>query len=242
MPFPMARAGGRPPPTGYRPQLPGFQRGGMMPPQGMRRQLDPPKPMPGRRGPPGRSSGPMPAMPGNFISANGLPPPAAGGLPGLGGPPAQAPRAPTGVPPLQPRPPQGPPQRPPQQFAGGGKVADPTTGGFVSRDLSPSGGSQTDDVNARLNAGEFVIPKDVAAWKGKEFFYKLIAQARKLRSGGANGGGQPEKPKVGYAGGGTFNPGMMQGAATRPLSSYQTPAQLPVNQRPMQSPFGRGMQ
>ena len=54
--------------------------------------------------------------------------------------------------------------------------------GFVSRSLSPSGGIKTDDVRAQLNAGEFVIPKDVAAWKGLEFFYKLIAQSRKLRA------------------------------------------------------------
>ena len=78
------------------------------------------------------------------------------------------------------------------QLARGGPV-DPTTGGFVSRSLSPSGGSSTDDVNARLNAGEFVIPKDVAHWKGKEFFYKLIQQARKQNGGG---GGSP--PPTGY--------------------------------------------
>ena len=83
----------------------------------------------------------------------------------------------------------GPAQRPrgpnPQQA---------TSGGFVSRELSPSGGSQTDDVNAQLNAGEFVIPKDVAKWKGREFFYKLIQQARKQ----GQGGGQP--PTTGYGG------------------------------------------
>ena len=64
-------------------------------------------------------------------------------------------------------------------YAGGGQIRPPTTGGFVSRDLSPSNGSRTDDVDAKLNAGEFVIPRDVAAWKGKEYFYKLIQQARK---------------------------------------------------------------
>ena len=46
----------------------------------------------------------------------------------------------------------------------------------------PSNGAQTDDVPARLNAGEFVIPKDVAEWKGQEFFYKLMAQARAIRA------------------------------------------------------------
>jgi hypothetical protein len=104
-------------------------------------------------------------MPGNMISANGMPPP-------------------TGM---------------PQRMAGGGQAGrqpEPTQGGFVSRSLSPSGGSQVDDVQARLNAGEFVIPKDVATWKGKEFFYKMIAQARKNRSA-PNGG--TEKPQVGYS-------------------------------------------
>jgi hypothetical protein len=101
-----------------------------------------------------------PMMPGNMISANGMPPP-------------------TG--------------QMPQRMAGGGQAGrpEPTRGGFVSRELSPSSGSRTDDVQARLNAGEFVIPKDVAAFKGKEFFYKLIAQARKNRTGG----GQPQQPQ-----------------------------------------------
>ncbi|MBA1914389.1 hypothetical protein HLX87_24885, partial [Escherichia coli] len=34
---------------------------------------------------------------------------------------------------------------------------------------------------AQLNAGEFVVPRDVAAWKGGEFFHKLIAQSRRNR-------------------------------------------------------------
>jgi hypothetical protein len=77
----------------------------------------------------------------------------------------------------------------PGTFAAGGSVGDdPTTGGFVSSNLSPSDGAQTDDVDARLNAGEFVIPKDVAAFKGQEFFYKLMAAARKNRATLGNGG------------------------------------------------------
>jgi hypothetical protein len=76
--------------------------------------------------------------------------------------------------------------------AGGG--ADPTTGGFVSQELSPSAGAQTDDVDARLNAGEFVIPKDVAAWKGQEFFYKLMAQARAMRATAGSG----QQQQLGY--------------------------------------------
>lgn len=68
-------------------------------------------------------------------------------------------------------------------FAQGGAIPDPnaTTGGFVSQQLSPSQGQATDDIPARLNANEFVIPKDVALWKGQEFFQKLIDQSRKAR-------------------------------------------------------------
>jgi hypothetical protein len=67
-------------------------------------------------------------------------------------------------------------------FAQGGGVL-PTTGGHVPSSASPSAGAQTDDVPARLNAGEFVIPKDVVAHKGTEFFNKMIAQSRKIRTG-----------------------------------------------------------
>jgi len=75
----------------------------------------------------------------------------------------------------------GPQYEPPEPpYARGGPVA-PTTGGFVSQALSPSGGGQVDDVPARLNEGEYVIPRDVVQFKGKEFFHKLIMQARKNR-------------------------------------------------------------
>jgi hypothetical protein len=78
-------------------------------------------------------------------------------------------------------------------MAAGGPVPDDdaTTGGFVSQDLSPSEGAQTDDVPAQLNANEFVVPRDVSLWKGQEFFYKLMAQARKDRAMAGTG-------KVGY--------------------------------------------
>jgi hypothetical protein len=94
-------------------------------------------------------------------------------------------------------------------WAEGGSIPenDSTTGGFVSNELSPSAGAQTDDVDARLNAGEFVIPKDVAAWKGQEFFYKLMAQARKTRAMAENENGtaasDASEQQTGYAGNGT---------------------------------------
>lgn len=73
----------------------------------------------------------------------------------------------------------------------GGAV--PTTGGAVPLSASPSGGQQVDDVPARLNAGEFVMPKDVTSWKGEEFFQKLIEQSRKAKQGAG------AKPEVGMA-------------------------------------------
>lgn len=68
----------------------------------------------------------------------------------------------------------------------------------MSPAASPSGGRQTDDVNAHLNAGEFVLPRDVVAWKGQEFFQKLIADAR-AKSGAAPAKGKPAAPRGGPA-------------------------------------------
>lgn len=82
----------------------------------------------------------------------------------------------------------------------GGAAADEATqGGFVSTELSPSSGAQVDDVQARLNAGEFVVPKDVAGFKGTEFFYKLMAQARKLRAMYESGQDPASEASTGYA-------------------------------------------
>jgi hypothetical protein len=69
----------------------------------------------------------------------------------------------------------------------------PTDGGEVPNDASPSNGKAIDDVPARLTAGEFVVPKDVAAWKGEEYFQKLIDQSRKAK------GSASAKPAIGYA-------------------------------------------
>lgn len=71
-----------------------------------------------------------------------------------------------------------------------GGYSDPSMGfaggGPVPQSASPSAGRRVDDVPAqlpggapaRLNADEFVLPRDVAKWKGQEFFHKLIAQSR----------------------------------------------------------------
>lgn len=64
----------------------------------------------------------------------------------------------------------------------------PQDGGAIPQSASPSGGQMVDDVHAQsphgainVNADEFVIPRDVALWKGQEFFQKLIAQSRQAR-------------------------------------------------------------
>jgi hypothetical protein len=63
-------------------------------------------------------------------------------------------------------------------------------GGGIPMGVSPSHGQNVDDVPARLNAGEFVVPRDVAAWKGQEFFQNLIKKSRALSAGA------PAKPSM----------------------------------------------
>ncbi len=77
----------------------------------------------------------------------------------------------------------------------GGIPDDRTTGGFVSKHLSPSGGHHTDDIPAHLNAEEFVVPKDVTKWLGQKFFQELIKKSRQARLGA------PAHPSFGHAGG-----------------------------------------
>lgn len=67
------------------------------------------------------------------------------------------------------------------QYEEGGAVPEATSGGNVPVEASPSRGAAIDDVDAKLNAGEFVVPKDVVSWKGEEFFQKLIDGSRKSR-------------------------------------------------------------
>ena len=84
-------------------------------------------------------------------------------------------------------------------YAKGGKVRPrqrgmiPTTGGQVPRSASPSRGRVIDDIPARLNAGEFVIPRDVTAHMGTKHFQDVIAKSRKMRTGMA---GPPAQPKM----------------------------------------------
>lgn len=64
------------------------------------------------------------------------------------------------------------------EMARGGAPAGPH---YVSPSASPSRGAITDDVPARLNAGEFVFPKDVVAWRGEAWMQKEIQKARQER-------------------------------------------------------------
>lgn len=69
----------------------------------------------------------------------------------------------------------------------GGAIHD---GVPIRKEHSPTRGGAIDDVPARLNVGEFVMPKDVVAWKGEEFFQNLISKSRGAREGA------PAKPEV----------------------------------------------
>lgn len=82
-----------------------------------------------------------------------------------------------------------------RMFAAEGGAIDPeaTPGGAIPAGASPSAGQAVDDVPAALTVGEFVVPKDVASWKGEEFFQKLIEQSRKAKEGAV------AKPSVGPA-------------------------------------------
>lgn len=67
-------------------------------------------------------------------------------------------------------------------------------GGAVPASASPTRGKAVDDVPARLTPGEFVIPKDVVAWKGEEHFQKFIQKSREDRK--ANSPAQPKAMAV----------------------------------------------
>lgn len=77
-------------------------------------------------------------------------------------------------------------------IADGGAIPDGvTSGGKLDPSMSPSRGAAIDDIPARvnqsnqevrLNADEFIVPADVAKWKGEEFFQTMIEQSRKKKS------------------------------------------------------------
>lgn len=82
-------------------------------------------------------------------------------------------------------------------LAEGGAIPDPEMmdgppGAVIPEEASPSGGAIPDDVPAtiegqapaRLNAGEFIVPKDVMKWLGEKNLQSLIMKARKEMAGG----------------------------------------------------------
>jgi hypothetical protein len=80
-------------------------------------------------------------------------------------------------------------------------------GGVIPEDASPSGGAITDDISAQpgpdtppvqVNAGEFIIPKDVTQWLGEKGIQQLILKARKEMTGGE--GQRPAQPTQGPGG------------------------------------------
>jgi hypothetical protein len=99
-----------------------------------------------------------------------------------------------------------PPPPPGENMAGSPPQGDFHDGMPVPPDASPSAGGAIDDVPARLNVGEFVVPKDVVRWHGEKFFQNLIQKARKEESGGGNAkpemgqGGPPQQPTVNTTG------------------------------------------
>lgn len=88
-------------------------------------------------------------------------------------------------------------------LAEGGAIPDEvTSGGKLDPSMSPSHGAAIDDIPAqvngsgqpvRLNADEFIVPADVAKWKGEEFFQKMIQQSRQQKDQA------PAKPQTGPA-------------------------------------------
>jgi hypothetical protein len=66
-------------------------------------------------------------------------------------------------------------------YAQGGGVLPLQGGGPAPVSASPSRGAKTDDIKAKVDANEFVIPQDVAVFKGHEHFYKLMEKSRQTR-------------------------------------------------------------
>lgn len=65
----------------------------------------------------------------------------------------------------------------------GAKLLGFAGGGDVPAQASPSAGQATDDVPARLSAGEYVLPRDVVSWLGEEKLQGLINKAREAKQG-----------------------------------------------------------
>lgn len=87
-------------------------------------------------------------------------------------------------------------------FQEGGAIPDPMAEGGVPvpEEASPSSGAIPDDVDAtmpnggpaQLNAGEFIVPKDVVSWLGEKGMQQVILKARKEMTG--QNGERPAQP------------------------------------------------
>lgn len=55
-------------------------------------------------------------------------------------------------------------------------------GGAVPTDASPSMGVEVDDIPARLNAGEFIMPREAVSWFGEKTMHDMIMKAQKERA------------------------------------------------------------
>jgi hypothetical protein len=90
-------------------------------------------------------------------------------------------------------------------LAEGGAVPEPGMEGGVPvpEEMSPSGGAIPDDIPAeidgaapaQINAGEFIVPKDVVKWLGEKGMQQVILKARKEMEG--NNGERPAQPQMG---------------------------------------------
>lgn len=64
-------------------------------------------------------------------------------------------------------------------FNRGGPVRKYAGGGAIPDMASPSKGINTDDVDIKANAGEFVIPEEAVRWFGEKHMHNLIEKAHK---------------------------------------------------------------
>lgn len=88
------------------------------------------------------------------------------------------------------------------EYAGGPDDMDGDEGMYVDPSMSPSGGAVTDDVHAqidgdpnqpaKINAGEFIMPRDVVMWRGEAWMQKEIKKAREEMAQAHNRPAQPE--------------------------------------------------
>lgn len=86
-------------------------------------------------------------------------------------------------------------------FAEEGGVIPDEEGQYVDPSMSPSGGAIEDDIDAQvaetgqpaqINAGEFIMPKDVVAWLGEKGMQQIVLKARKEMGSEEQRPAQPE--------------------------------------------------